>query len=71
MPNMSGYEATKALREDGVKTPIVALTADALKGDEKRCIEVGCDGYLTKPIDRKELIKVIAEYLTAKQPVST
>ena len=65
MPNMNGYEATKALREEGIDTPIIALTANAMKGDEKKCIEAGCDGYLAKPIDRRELLKTIARYLSA------
>jgi CheY-like chemotaxis protein len=63
MPNMNGYEATKALREKGLKTPIVALTADAMKGDDTKCIEAGCDDYMSKPIDRRRLIEIISEYL--------
>jgi PAS domain S-box-containing protein len=63
MPNMNGYEATKALREKGVKTPIVALTANAMKGDDKKCIDAGCDDYLSKPLDRRELIEKIHRYL--------
>jgi len=65
MPNMNGYEATRALKEQGSKAPIVALTANALVGDDHKCLEAGCDGYLTKPIDRKELSKVLAKYLPA------
>ena len=63
MPNMNGYEATKALREKGLKTPIVALTANAMKGDDKKCIEAGCDDYMSKPIDRGRLIEVMSKYL--------
>ena len=63
MPGMNGYEVTKALRKEGVKTPIVALTAKAMKGDDKKCIEAGCDGYLAKPIDRGELLKTVGKYL--------
>jgi len=68
MPNMSGYDATRALRKEGVKTPIVALTANAMKGDDKKCLEAGCDDYLAKPIDRKELLKTISKYLPSKEP---
>ncbi len=66
MPYMSGYEVTRALRQQGYKTPIVALTANAMKGDDLKCIDAGCDGYLTKPIDRRELPRVLAKYLPAK-----
>jgi len=66
MPYMNGYEATKTLRKEGITTPIVALTASAMKGDNKKCLEAGCDDYLAKPIDRRELLKKIAEYLSSK-----
>ena len=66
MPNMNGYEATKALREAGIKTPIVALTACAMKEDEQKCLEAGCDDYLTKPIDRRQLLEKIAKHLPSK-----
>ena len=63
MPNMNGYEATTELRNKGLRTPIVALTAFVMKGDEEKCIEAGCDGYLAKPIDQRELVKTISKYL--------
>jgi PAS domain S-box-containing protein len=63
MPLMNGYEATAALRRKGLAKPIVALTAHAMKGDEKKCIEAGCDGYLSKPVDRKKLLQVLSKYL--------
>ncbi|MHB9070258.1 MAG: CHASE domain-containing protein [Sedimentisphaerales bacterium] len=63
MPFMNGYEATRALREKGITTPIVALTSNAMTGDDKKCIESGCDGYLTKPLDNRELLKIIRKYL--------
>jgi PAS domain S-box-containing protein len=66
MPNMDGYEATKALRKEGIKTPIIALTAHAMKGDDQKCIEAGCDDYLPKPLDRRVLMAKIHKYLASK-----
>lgn len=66
MPNMNGYEATAALHEKGIKTPIVALTANTMTGDAEKCFAAGCDDYLAKPLDRDELLQVIQKYLPAK-----
>ncbi len=65
MPVMDGLEATKILKADSTTSdvPIVALTANAMKGDEQKITEAGCDGYMTKPIDIKEFLKLVAEYL--------
>ncbi|KAH1163452.1 hypothetical protein GLYMA_01G164800v4 [Glycine max] len=63
MPKMDGYEATKAIRKSEVGTsmhiPIVALTAHAMSCDEAKCLEVGMDAYLTKPIDFKMMVSTI------------
>ena len=63
MPIMDGYTATRVLREKGITIPIVALTANAIVGDKKKCIEAGCTGYLSKPIKHDLLLQTVAETL--------
>ena len=71
MPNMDGHEATKILRRKGLKTAIVAMTAYAMKGDDKKCIASGCTDYMAKPIDTKILLQVIRKYLPCQSKVSS
>ena len=60
MPRLSGYDTATAIRKLGIKTPIIALTASALRGDREKCLKAGCDDYLTKPIDRQKLLAKVA-----------
>ncbi len=67
MPVMDGYEATRKIREweknNGlIPTPIVALTAYALKDDAQKCFDAGCDGYVTKPIKKTQFFDTLAKY---------
>ncbi len=64
MPVLDGYAAAAALRERGFDRPIIALTANAMKQDERRCLESGCDDYLSKPLSRATLVNTIAYFTT-------
>ncbi len=70
MPEMNGFEATAAIRaaegKSTCRTPIVAMTADAMKGDRERCLAAGMDDYVSKPIDRAILFDVIDRVVTAR-----
>ncbi len=63
MPVMDGFEAVQTLRERGYNKPIVALTANAMKHDRQKYIEMGCDDYLPKPIDRQAFGDTVSRYL--------
>jgi CheY-like chemotaxis protein len=75
MPVMDGYEATRAIRalekqDQKQRTPIVALTAHAMKGIDQDCLDAGMDAYLSKPIDRAQLEAGLEKFLGAiEQPV--
>lgn len=66
MPNMSGVEVLRKIRENGVNTPVIALTADAIEGQEEKYMSEGFDGYISKPINKEKLSYVLNKYLGGK-----
>jgi CheY-like chemotaxis protein len=72
MPGMDGMEATKEIRakENGVRTPIIAVTASALEDERRRCFEAGMDDILPKPFKKEELESMLGRWLLAGGPVS-
>jgi PAS domain S-box-containing protein len=72
MPEMDGLEATRAIRRreqtTGTHLPIVAMTAQAMKGDRERCLAAGMDDYVSKPIRARHLFEVIGQVVRRRQP---
>lgn len=70
MPELDGYAATQQIRKlegRGARTPILAMTANALRGAKEKCLESGMDGYLTKPIDAARLKQTIEQWLQSSK----
>jgi len=65
MPVMDGFEAISILKADPVtkSIPIIALTAFAMQGDREKCMEAGCNDYITKPLDTRVFMTKVKEYL--------
>ena len=68
MPEMDGVEATKHIRETGYTAPIIALTANAIEGQEKEFIQKGFDDFISKPVDLRHLNLLLNKYVRDKQP---
>lgn len=65
LPGLDGWEATRRIKtNNGLKhIPVIAVTSHAMAGDERKAHEVGCDGYLVKPIDEDELMRKIKRFI--------
>ena len=63
MPRVNGFQATGIIKEKGLITPVIAMTADVADGGERRCLEAGCDAFLSKPIIKKDLHKILEQFL--------
>ena len=70
MPEMNGYEATEALRKSGVSVPVIAVTANAVKGERDKCIDAGMDDFLSKPFKSHDLKPLLEKYLPANGRVA-
>jgi PAS domain S-box-containing protein len=72
MPEMDGFEATSVIRErekaTGGHVPIIAMTAHAMKGDRERCLQVGMDGYISKPLHANELFEAVESLAGSVRP---
>ena len=69
LPELDGFTTTQILKQDATTKdiPVVALTAYAMTGDAERASEAGCDGYITKPIDKQGFLETVASYLRRQE----
>ena len=69
MPVMNGFDATRAMRADPklAKVPVIALTANALKGEDEKCRAIGCNDYIAKPYSKEQVLNAIARLLGSDQ----
>ena len=70
LPGLDGLSATRQLKADPVTAaiPVVALTANAMRGDQEKCLAAGCVGYIAKPIRAREFARLVAGYLPPPPP---
>ena len=71
MPDVNGFEALEMFQQKGVTVPVIAVTADVNDDIESECLQAGFTAYLPKPVLRKQLYKMIAQYLPAAKPASS
>ncbi len=72
MPGMNGYQSAREIRKAeagrGLRTPVIALTAGTVLGEEERCLEAGMDDYITKPVVEKTIRRILKEWLVRDRP---
>jgi CheY-like chemotaxis protein len=68
MPEMDGYEAIQLIRSDAMlaKTPVIAVTAQAMAGDKEKCLAAGADNYISKPVNVDVLLDILNEYINER-----
>jgi CheY-like chemotaxis protein len=71
MPELNGYEATRALRDQGFSRPIIAVTANAVKGEREKALASEMDDFLTKPFKKRDLVTVLDKWLDTGRERST
>jgi CheY-like chemotaxis protein len=74
MPRLDGLKTTRMIRDREVETgahlPIIAMTANAMKGDREKCIEAGMDDYISKPLNAKQLAETIHRVMTRRESIA-
>lgn len=65
LPDIDGREAARSIKVVHPWLPVIALTANAMYGDEERILSAGCDGYISKPISKENLLNVVARFLSS------
>jgi CheY-like chemotaxis protein len=70
MPELNGFDAAKILHDNGFKKPIIAMTSSLTKEDEMKCMDAGCDDFVSKPIGRNQLEKILRKYMTPMEAVN-
>ncbi len=71
MPVMDGYEATRRIRQEGFKGPIIALSAHAMSHAIRECLDAGCNDYAAKPVNRDKLLGIIAKHVDSSRRESS
>ena len=70
MPVMNGFDASRRIKEMGVTTPIIAVTANAIAGEKEKCIEAGMDDFLSKPFKKADLVPLFSKWLIVGDEVA-